>query len=79
MSQALLILKINTTFEDVYVVLKLFFDISTSFKFSKDQCECTLHSEAPPCLIAQDIAIIDVALILPFSGLHLKILELANT
>ena len=30
------------------MVLKLFFDISTSFRFSKDQCECTLHSEAPP-------------------------------
>ena len=29
------------------MVLKLFFDISTSFRFSKDQCECTLHSEAP--------------------------------
>ena len=33
------------------MVLKLFFDISTSF--SKDQCECTLHSEAPPCLSDQ--------------------------
>ena len=32
------------------MVLKLFFDISTSFRFSKDQCECTLHSEAPPWL-----------------------------
>ena len=32
------------------MVLKLFFDISTSFRFSKDQCECTLHSEAPPCI-----------------------------
>ena len=31
------------------MVLKSFFDISTSFRFSKDQCECTLHSEAPPC------------------------------
>ena len=31
------------------MVLKSFFDISTSFRFSKDQCECTLHSEASPC------------------------------
>ena len=37
------------------MVLKLFFDISTSFRFTKDQCECTLHSEAPPCLSRQDI------------------------
>ena len=28
------------------MVLKLFFDISTSFWFSENQCECTLHSEA---------------------------------
>ena len=33
------------------MVFKLFFDISTSFRFSKDQCECTLHSEALPWLI----------------------------
>ena len=26
------------------MVLKLFFDISTSFWFSENQCECTLHS-----------------------------------
>ena len=48
MSHALLILKINTTFENVSMVLKLFFDISTSFRFSKISVECTLHSEAPP-------------------------------
>ena len=44
----LLILKINTTLEDVYMVLKLSFDISTSFRFSKISVKCTLHSEAPP-------------------------------
>ena len=26
------------------------FDISTGFRFSKISVECTLHSEAPPCL-----------------------------
>ena len=31
------------------MVLKLFFDISISFRFSKISVECTLHSEAPPC------------------------------
>ena len=30
------------------MVLKLFFDISISFRFSKISVECTLHSEAPP-------------------------------
>ena len=33
-----LILKIYTTFKDVQMMLKLFFDISTGFKFSKMQC-----------------------------------------
>ena len=37
-------------------MLQLFFDISTSFRFSKDQCECTLHSEAPPWLDLLDLA-----------------------
>ena len=32
------------------MLLKLFFDISTSFRFSKISVECTLHSEAPPWL-----------------------------
>ena len=32
------------------MVLKLFFDISISFGFSKISVECTLHSEAPPCI-----------------------------
>ena len=30
------------------MVLKLFFDISISFRFLKISVECTLHSEAPP-------------------------------
>ena len=37
MSHTLLILKINTTFKDVQIMLKQFFDISTGFRFSKLQ------------------------------------------
>ena len=32
------------------MVLKLFFDIATGFRFSKISEECPLHSEAPPWL-----------------------------
>ena len=35
MSHALLILKIYTTFKDVQVMLKHFFDISTGFRYKK--------------------------------------------
>ena len=43
MSFTLLILKINTTFEDVQMMLKLFFDFSTGFRFSKISVECSVH------------------------------------
>ena len=59
------------------MVLKLFFDISTSFRFSKDQCECTLHSEAPPWLYPQLISSwtthrLDLFLFIPLSRSYLK-------
>ena len=41
-------------FEKQYNFWRCLSGISTSFKFSKDQCECTLHSEAPPWLIAHN-------------------------
>ena len=37
LSHTLLILKIFTTFKDVQMILKQFFDISTGFRFSKMQ------------------------------------------
>ena len=43
MSLTLLILKINTTFEDVQMMLKWFFDFSTGFRFSKISVECSVH------------------------------------
>ena len=43
MSLTLLILKINTTFEDVQMMLKRFFDFSTGFRFSKISVECSVH------------------------------------
>ena len=43
MDETLLILKINTTFEDVQMMLKLFFDFSTGFRFSKISVECSVH------------------------------------
>ena len=43
MSLALLILKINTSFEDVKMILKWFFDISTGFRFSEISVECLVH------------------------------------
>ena len=48
MSHTLLILKIYTTFKDVQMILKRFFDISTGFRFSKNQCECSVHSCSCP-------------------------------
>ena len=50
MSHTLLILKIYTTFKDVQMILKRFYDISTDFRFSKNQCECSVHSCSCPCL-----------------------------
>ena len=52
LSLTLLILKINTTFKDGQMMLKLLFDFSTGFRFSKISVECTFHSEAPPCISA---------------------------
>ena len=49
MSHTLLILKIYTTFKDVQMMLKIFFDISTGFKFSKISVECSVHSCSCPC------------------------------
>jgi hypothetical protein len=43
-------LKIYTTFKDVQMILKRFYDISTGFRFSKNQCECSVHSCSCPCV-----------------------------
>ena len=43
MSHTLLILKIYTTFKDVQMMLKRFFDICTGFRFSKISVECSVH------------------------------------
>ena len=49
MSHTLLILKIYTTFKDVQMMLKIFFDISTSFRFLKISVECSVHLCSCPC------------------------------
>jgi hypothetical protein len=41
-------LKIYTTFKDVQMILKIFFDISTGFRFSKISVECSVHSCSCP-------------------------------
>jgi hypothetical protein len=46
-------LKIYTTFKDVQMILKRFYDISTGFRFSKNQCECSVHSYSCPWLNVQ--------------------------
>ena len=46
LSHALLISKFCTTFKDVQMMLKRFFDISTGFIFSKISVECSLHPRA---------------------------------
>ena len=48
-SHTFLILKIYTTFKGVQMMLKIFFDISTGFKFSKISVECSVHSCSCPC------------------------------
>jgi hypothetical protein len=48
LSHTLLILKIYTTFKDVQMILKRFYDISTGFRFSKNQYECSVHSCSCP-------------------------------
>ena len=50
MSHTLLILKIYTTFKDVQMMLKWFFDISTGLRFSKIRGECSVHSCSCPCI-----------------------------
>ena len=49
MSHTLLISKMYTIFKDVQMMLKWFFDISTGFRFSKNQCECSVHICSCPC------------------------------
>jgi hypothetical protein len=44
-------LKIYTTFKDVQMILKRFYDISTGFRFLKNQCECSVHSCSCPWLL----------------------------
>ena len=51
MSHTLLILKIYTTFKDVQMMLKIFFDISTGFRFSKISVECSVHLCSCPCIV----------------------------
>ena len=43
--------EIYTTFKDVQMILKRFFDISTGFRFSKISVECSVHLCSCPCLI----------------------------
>jgi hypothetical protein len=43
-------LKIYTTFKDVQMILKRFFDISTGFRFSKISVECSVHLCSCPFL-----------------------------
>ena len=50
MSHTLLILKIYTTFKDVQMMLKWFFDISTGFRFQRLVWECSVHICSCPCL-----------------------------
>ena len=49
MSPALLILKIYTTFKHVQMILEIFFDNSTGFRFSKISVECSVHLCSSPC------------------------------
>ena len=53
MSHTLLILKIYTTFKDVQMILKRFFDISTGFQIFENQCECSVHLCSCPWLMLQ--------------------------
>ena len=50
MSLTLLILKINTTFEDVQMMLKWFFDFIIGFRISKISVECSDHICSCPCI-----------------------------
>jgi hypothetical protein len=50
LSHILLILKIYTTFKDVQMILKRFFDISPGFRFSKISVECSVYSCSCPWL-----------------------------
>ena len=44
-------MRINTTFEDVQMMVKWFFDFSTGFRFSKISVECSVHMCSCPWLI----------------------------
>ena len=50
MSHTLLILKIYTTFKDIQMMLKWFFDISNGFRFGRSVWECSVHSCSCPWL-----------------------------
>ena len=50
MSHALLILKINTTFEDVQMILRWSFGISTGFRFWSVCTQCSVHICSCPWL-----------------------------
>ena len=50
MSHTLLILKIYTTFTDVQMMLKWFFDNSTGFRFQRSVWECSVHICSCPCV-----------------------------
>ena len=43
--------EISTTFEDVQLMLKLFFDFSTGFRFSQISVECSVHICSCPWMI----------------------------
>jgi hypothetical protein len=42
-------LKIYTTFKDVQMILKRFYDISTGFRFQRSVWECSVHICSCPC------------------------------
>ena len=48
LSHTLLILKIYTTFKDVQMMLKHFFDISTGFRYKKNGKEFSVHLQRRP-------------------------------
>ena len=62
LSHTLLILKNCTTFIDVRLMLKLFFDISTGFRFSKMQSQCGSVPSIPVAVL--DLLYIDTYYIL---------------
>ena len=53
LSATLLILKMYTTFKDVQMMLKIFFDTSTGFRFAKISVECYVHLCSCPWIISR--------------------------